>query len=88
MADGSISLELDARTAALLTRAAEAADQSPAQFAARLISEALELAADRARGQVSDQRLVDFDRTGACLPLDEVLSEFEANVEAGLSRKA
>jgi hypothetical protein len=41
MADGSISLELDARIAALLTRAAEAAEQPPAQFAARLISEAL-----------------------------------------------
>jgi hypothetical protein len=68
--------------------AAEAADQPPAQFAAQLISEALERASDRARWQISDQRLAEFDRTGACLPLDQVISEFRANVEAGLSRQA
>ena len=81
-------MELDARTADWLARAAEAADQPPAQFAAQLISEALELVADRARWQVSDARLAEFDRTGVCLPLDQVLSEFEANREAGLSLKA
>jgi hypothetical protein len=84
MADGSMTLEIDAELAERLRVAAEAAGESIESFARR----ALFLFSDDYPGWDEDLAdLEEYDRTGVGEPAAKVMSEFRASVEAHFSKR-
>jgi hypothetical protein len=78
MADGSISLELDARAAALLAQAAKAAGETPSQFATHLVEQALFAQSDA----ITLESLAEYRRTAETVSVDEGFAELKSRIAA------
>jgi hypothetical protein len=81
MADGGLTIELDASLSARLRDAAEAAGQSADEFAACILAEAL--AHDWASARAS---LADYDRTGEFADARQALAVNRDRLVARLNR--
>jgi len=81
MADGSVTIELDADLGARLKDAAAAAGRSPDEMAANLIQHGLDddWAETRAR-------LAEYDRTGESVDAHEAMAELRARLVERLSQ--
>ncbi|MFC5345364.1 hypothetical protein ACETK8_09095 [Brevundimonas staleyi] len=94
MADGAVTytVTVDAATAERLDAAARDAGIEPEAFVLDLIEDAagrssVSEAARRFQHEQATLALAHYDRTGIAYPLEDVLKEFRADVEAGLGRK-
>lgn len=84
MADGSVTLNLDDATLALLESVARDFGMSPGDYAETVLSHALsnwDVAEDL-------RRLAEYDRTGESISAEEALDNFEAKVRARLAARA
>jgi protein-disulfide isomerase-like protein with CxxC motif len=78
MADGEMTLKLDADTQATVAQAAAAAGVAPEVWALKVFQEAV---ADRARWAETFRRLDEFDRNGGpTYSVDEVFDELRRRV--------
>ncbi|MDQ0463176.1 plasmid stability protein [Caulobacter ginsengisoli] len=85
MADGEITLKLDAETVRKLQRAAAEAGVSMETKGAEILADGL---ADAEGWAIVAERLEEFDRTGEARPANEVLAEFRARIEARLAGRS
>jgi predicted transcriptional regulator len=83
MADGALTVELDEALSERLKLAAEAAGRRVDDYAAQLISQALD-----DRWSESLARLAEYDRTGEYVPAEEALDRFRNAVSERLRKKA
>lgn len=78
MADGSLTIDLDEETAALLDAAAKAAGEAPEAFVRRVIADVLR----DAHWAPAIASLAEYDRTGESYALEEVFAELRDRVAA------
>jgi hypothetical protein len=81
MADGGLTIEIDAALGARLRDAAEAAGQSAAEYASELIAQGLGDGWAQARAS-----LADYDRTGEYVDAREAMQSFRARLVERLDR--
>jgi predicted transcriptional regulator len=86
MADGNVTIELDADLGRRLAAAAEAAGQSPGELASALLEDAL--AAQNAGWADAEAALAEYDRTGEYLEANTAMAELRARLVEGLGRRA
>ncbi|MDB5468513.1 MAG: hypothetical protein JWR84_73 [Caulobacter sp.] len=85
MADGEMTLKLDAETQATVAEAAAAAGETPEVWALKIVREA---AADRARWAETMSRLEEIDRDGEeTLSVEEAFDEFRHVISEERARK-
>jgi predicted transcriptional regulator len=84
MADGSVTIEIDAATAARLKSAAEAAGRSPDEHASLLLAEALRAVDDD--WAETKAALAEYDRTGEYIDAETAMAQFRAHLVARLDR--
>ena len=84
MADGSVTIELDADLGARLKAAAEASGRSPGELASALIEEAL--AGPDADWAETKAALAEYDRTGEYVDAKTAMAELRARLVERLGR--
>ena len=82
MADGELTLRLDDETAKRLSAAAASMGQTASDYAADLVSEALDLG----RLELTRQAFAEFEETGVSYDAETVMAEFQANVAARVAK--
>ena len=82
MADGELTLKLDDETVRRLSAAAAAMGQTASDYAADIVSEALDLG----RLELTRQAFAEFEETGVSYDAEAVMAEFRANVAARVAK--
>jgi len=80
MADGfHIEIDLDPETGERLQAAARAAGMEPAEYAASVLR-GMTFETD---WSIAEARLVEYDRTGESISVEEALAQFDAAIKGG-----